>query len=199
MVNPEDRVMGIDLSLTATGLATNRGLEIVPTKPADGSTISKAAIILWRIKEILEVLPITLAVVERGFSSGRGRDLETGKLHGVVEWDLCRDPHRSRKMTRDGQPSPYWIEYKLDTIYVPPSSLKKFATGKGNANKLQMVIAARERLSLDIEDDNLADAAWLREMGLHIIGHPTIDLPKKHLEAIDGIDQHQLEGIRHAA
>lgn len=45
---------------------------------------------------------------------------------------------------------------------VPVSTLKKFATGKGNASKELMVVAAKRRWpDVDIQDDNQADALML--------------------------------------
>jgi len=56
-----------------------------------------------------------------------------------------------------------------ESINVPyrgysPSEIKKFATGKGNANKEAMLKAAREKLNLPTVDDNEADARWLLEL-----------------------------------
>ncbi len=45
---------------------------------------------------------------------------------------------------------------------VPVGTIKKFATGKGNANKEAMLAAARARWpEVDIKDDNQADALFL--------------------------------------
>ena len=41
---------------------------------------------------------------------------------------------------------------------VPPTVVKKFATGKGNANKEAMVKAAQEKYGYPGTDDNVADA-----------------------------------------
>jgi len=50
---------------------------------------------------------------------------------------------------------------------VEPSGVKKFATGKGNANKAMMLEEARRRFGEHIADQNQADAllilAWARE------------------------------------
>jgi len=47
--------------------------------------------------------------------------------------------------------------------WVPPATLKKAATGKGNASKAEMIEAANIRLPLayQVTDDNEADAALL--------------------------------------
>jgi len=50
---------------------------------------------------------------------------------------------------------------------VHSGTLKKWATGRGDASKADMVAAARERCAVDVGDDNEADAlllmAWARE------------------------------------
>jgi len=45
----------------------------------------------------------------------------------------------------------------------PVGSVKKLATGKGNANKERMIEAAKERWGVDPSDDNEADALWIAE------------------------------------
>ena len=52
---------------------------------------------------------------------------------------------------------------------VPVQTIKKFATGKGNANK-DLVIAAMKHLGLHPRDDNEADAMALWEYGQHEFG-----------------------------
>lgn len=41
------------------------------------------------------------------------------------------------------------------------STLKKFATGNGHAEKHEMIRALQVRLGIDVTDDNEADAIWL--------------------------------------
>lgn len=48
---------------------------------------------------------------------------------------------------------------------IPVATIKKKATGKGNADKAAMIAAARARWPhLQIEDDNQADAMWIAEV-----------------------------------
>ena len=56
---------------------------------------------------------------------------------------------------------PASVQYKT----MSPSELKKFATGKGNANKEQMIAAAKERWPGREYTDNEADAAWVAAYG----------------------------------
>ena len=49
---------------------------------------------------------------------------------------------------------------------IPVGTIKKAATGRGNAPKTAMIAAARERWpTVEIEDDNHADALWIAHVG----------------------------------
>lgn len=53
----------------------------------------------------------------------------------------------------------------LPYLGIPVGTIKKHATGKGNANKEAMLSAARNRWpDLSIEDDNVADALFVSEL-----------------------------------
>jgi hypothetical protein len=58
--------------------------------------------------------------------------------------------------------------YRLGIMYaeVGPSTLKKFSTGKGNAPKQEVLIAARERFGYTGTSFDESEALILREMGL---------------------------------
>lgn len=45
-----------------------------------------------------------------------------------------------------------------------PTSIKKFATGNGRADKAQVVAACREKLGVMTTSDDVADAAWVLAM-----------------------------------
>lgn len=49
-------------------------------------------------------------------------------------------------------------------LQVPPTSLKKFVTGKGNANKQEVVLAAYKTWGVEMNDDNAADAYCLARL-----------------------------------
>jgi len=61
--------------------------------------------------------------------------------------------------------------YGLEHLAVHTGSLKKFATGKGNAGKDEMILKAKEFFpKIEIIDDNHADALVLIKYGLNEIG-----------------------------
>jgi len=53
---------------------------------------------------------------------------------------------------------------------VPVGTIKKHATGKGNANKAAMVAAAQKRFGWPGTDDNIADALWLLDLAIDLAG-----------------------------
>jgi hypothetical protein len=59
----------------------------------------------------------------------------------------------------------YCARQRIPCYSVAPAALKKFACGKGNAKKPEMIRAA-QKLKLGVSDDNECDALWLLEYAL---------------------------------
>lgn len=70
-------------------------------------------------------------------------------------------------------------------VIITPSTLKKFATGSGNAKKSAMVGAAVRRFSLDEIGEDEADGLWLAAAGLEHYGWPLVKLPAAQVAALD--------------
>lgn len=51
--------------------------------------------------------------------------------------------------------------YGLGYMEVSAAEVKKWATGKGNAKKPQMIEACKERFGITPKDDNECDAMWI--------------------------------------
>ena len=54
-------------------------------------------------------------------------------------------------------------EKMIESLPVPSTTLKKWATGSGHANKVAMILAAKKYLGRNPEDDNEADAVLLAQ------------------------------------
>lgn len=160
-------VVGLDLSLAATGMAGPHPVALQTfTFPYRGEmrlaairdTIANHGATTAELV-VLEDLPVGL----RNAAAGT-----LGMLHGVVRVAL-------------------W-EADVPVALVPPASLKKYATGRGNATKADMRVELLKRTGLDLRDDNQVDAWWLRAMGLDRLGCPPVDLPATHRAALERID-----------
>lgn len=159
----------MDLSLTATGWADTHGTGRI-------TVASTGVDRLWELRdEIHDIIAAAqhrfpdLAVIE-GYAYGRpNQAAQLGELGGVV-----------RLLLRDAD---------VPCAVVPPSSLKLYATGKGNASKDLVRDCARDRLGLPagVSSDE-CDAAWLRAMGLDHLGHPVVAVAARQRAALDKID-----------
>lgn len=162
------KIVAFDLSLTATGVAWDDdeggagGTAVISTKFGG---LNRLAVIRDRV--LATAIGADLVLLE-GYSFGQARGTShmhaQGELGGVVRLAL------------------FEAGYRL--VDVPPATLKKFATGKGNAKKEEVLAAAIRRLGYPGSNHNESDALWLVAIGFHLMGTPTVDLPKLHTEAL---------------
>lgn len=162
MIPESINVVGIDPSLAATGVATNSGEFTIKTdakKHGDGGRLAKLG---TDLAQALRTQP-TLVVIEDLPTHAMSAGL-TGRAQGVVRMTLAL--------------------WNIPYVAIPPATLKKFATGKGNAKKDAMRAAWLEYSGEDNADDNQVDAAWLRQIGRHFMGG-RVDLPQAQLDAVE--------------
>lgn len=157
-------VLGIDASLSATGLCWDRSATAALRPP----TVERDERLLWFYKafrNLVEQHLPDLVVIESPFVAGPSRGDSTvklGELYGVLRLAL-----RGRRVA-----------------WVSPAAIKKLATGKGNATKPDMRLALFKRTALDVNDDNRVDAWWLWCAGMLHFGLEPIVLPQVHLDGL---------------
>lgn len=76
----------------------------------------------------------------------------------------------------------------VPVVEVPPSTLKKYATGRGNAPKPDMRMELYKRTGLDVADDNEVDALWLLAAAHDATGDPLWEMPKVNREALGKVE-----------
>jgi len=139
--------IGIDLSLTDTGIVVlDDNAKIVDQYSI--STLSKDqiekrhVIIKTSIKNIIEKFQPNRINIE-GLSFGsRGQSmLDLAGLHFVIRNFL--------------------YENNIFFEVIPPTTLKKFATGKGNVKKNLMLLYAYKTYGIEFQNDNICDAFFL--------------------------------------
>lgn len=149
-------VLGFDPSLTSSGYAYY-GTDGTLHK---GRIMSKKLRGAERLRWIREQYMIILEeasgvdlVVYEGYAMGaKGQSFSIGELGGVL-----------KTLT---------YELGIDMLVVPPMSLKKYAvgaTGKGNADKEQVMQAVKDTWGLEVTRHDEADAFILLQMGLHYL------------------------------
>jgi Holliday junction resolvasome RuvABC endonuclease subunit len=152
---PRPRILALDLSVTATGMCHPDGrTETINTNPKDGDR--RLTVITNQIMRAV-LSGIDVALIE-GPVVRSSAAVVIGMVHGVVRELLIRHD------------VPYAV--------VTPATLKAYATGKGNADKTAMAIAALKRAGLEFGDDNQCDAWWLRAAALDWYDHAEFTLPQ---------------------
>lgn len=168
---PDRPVVGLDPSLTGLGLATPDTLTTISSKPTGDTVAARAERLVTMADKVARLIPESSLVVIEGPAYSRqlgaGHHLSAG-LWWVLAVELTHRGH--------------------DVIEVPPTSLKKLATGNGGATKADMRMALFQRAGLDVRDDDQVDAYFLRQVGLHLVGDPdALPLPKTHLAVLAGV------------
>lgn len=154
------RVIGLDLSLTSTGVALPDGTTYrIKTRAADGDR--RLLHIRDSIRDDLAEHRPHLAVIEDLPTKMHATALKIiGKLHGVVVGEL--------------------LDADVPYAYIPPATLKQFACDKGNADKPQLAAAAYLAAGAEFVDDkggDQCDAWWLRAAGHDWCGVPLFTMP----------------------
>lgn len=141
------RVIGFDLSLNGTGVASEFGTATLKQKPADGDF--RLVKIRNAIANCIDEADPQLAVLEDLPKNAMGAGI-TGQVQGVAREYLQR------------QGIPY--------LLVAAATLKKFSTNDGRADKAAMRAAWLDYSGEDNPRDDEVDAAWLRTLGLYMAG-----------------------------
>lgn len=74
---------------------------------------------------------------------------------------------------------------QIPVAIVPSNIIKKYATGKGNAPKDQVLAAAIRRLGYTGHDNNESDALWLHALLSDALRQPVVTVPKTHRDALN--------------
>jgi crossover junction endodeoxyribonuclease RuvC len=159
------KVIGLDLSLASTGVACSLGwCERIRTKSAPPPQIGRLRAIRDAVLEMVGTR-VDLVVVE-GLAASR----EVGSLERTGLWYLVAETLDARGFR--------WAE-------VQPSQVKRYATGKGNAGKDEVLAAVLKRFpDWDITGNDEADATILAAMGADHLGSPPVDMPAVNRTAL---------------
>ena len=163
-------ILGLDLSLTATGVYCDKcGGSVIKTKTRGMERLREIA------DEVAVHIPHTNIAIIEGYSFGsQGRaTFSIGELGGVIKLLM--------------------YDFTIPYIDVAPSALKKFATGKGNANKDEVLAAAIRKFNFQGSDNNEADAYILNKIG-NAKYNKTIKLTYQQ-EVLDKIEWGVLNGV----
>jgi Holliday junction resolvasome RuvABC endonuclease subunit len=144
----KENILALDVA-TNTGFATSVSSgtwNFTPRK--DESKGMRLLRFQSKLRQMLEIMNLKMVVFEAAVSYGKFPNMVGAEMIGILKL-FCE-------------------EHKIEYASYTPSEIKKFSTGKGNADKDAMVSSARLRWGMQSFDDNEADAL--------AIFHHTLDI-----------------------
>lgn len=142
-------ILALDIA-TKTGWKTRTSSGVWDLKPNRGESEGMRVVrFKSKVKEIMELEDIDIVAYERPAGFHKSSIMVASEMVGVLK-DLC-------------------IEKKVELACYSATQIKRFATGKGNANKDKMVDAA-VKAGYHPQDDNEADAIHLYRLAEHDLG-----------------------------
>jgi Holliday junction resolvasome RuvABC endonuclease subunit len=170
------RLIGLDLSLTSTGVSVNGDTQVLSIKEKGAERLS---LISNKILEICISEKISCALIEGySFSSRNSQAHSIGELGGCVRMRL-------------------W-ENGIPFVDIPPTCRAKFATGKGNASKGEVIsaISAKTGKVFSGAGGNDECDAWvLEQMGITYLGNSDWDWTREQLSALAKVDWTAIDNI----
>lgn len=156
--------IGLDLSLTGSGVVVlNNGKivkqQLIKSKPVGDKPIDE----LKRIRKIVEGIEVvinehkpTIAVIENLAFMARNTTALT-QLAGLSFFVRA-----------------VLFDHNIPFYLCAPTTLKRFATGKGNSEKDHIILEVYKQYGIDFVDNNVADAIFLAKIGSAIAGYEKV-------------------------
>ena len=159
--------MGLDLSLTGTGIVVLKDGKIIKqklikSKPSGDLPINEVR----RIRKIIEDIEIELGDEKPTIAVIEGLAFMVKNATALVQLSALN--YMTRALLDD---------YKISFIIVAPTTLKKFITGSGGSKKDVMLIEVYKRYGVSILDDNENDAFSLAKIGEELFNDKKNKLP----------------------
>jgi len=170
------RLLGLDLSLRSTG-HSHAGVTGVITPSTNG--VERLDEVSESIIKIISLNAIDVALIEGySFASRSGQAFSIGELGGVVRLSLFRAG--------------------IPFVEIPPTCRAKFATGRGNASKTEVVSSVSARTGIIWSGkggDDRCDAWILEEMAQTHLGVNNYSWPSINKEGLKAVDWKQLDVV----
>lgn len=159
------QVVGLDPSLTSTGLATVNGALTIISKPGNDDLLRLRRIVATVLDHCHANFADLVVIEGLSYGSTTGKATDRAGLHWLI---------------RDALDSAH-----IPVALVTPAARAKYATGKGNAGKDAVLIDVVKRWPMVlVANNNEADAVVLLAMGLDYLGDPLAVVPAVNRLAI---------------
>lgn len=170
------RVLGLDLSLTSTGYCHSGEAGYVSVNLTGAERLRNIASEIGNIVVSNQIHAV--AIEGYSFASRNSQAHSIGELGGVIRVAL--------------------LNLDIPYVIIPPTCRAKFATGKGNAGKSEVISAISAITGIVWKGqhaDDMCDAWVLEEMALTRFGFGKYSWPDVSLASLEKIDWSPIEGI----
>lgn len=168
-------VVGVDLSLTSTGVASRLGVERIRSSGHTTDSLDQrwerlTAVSTQVATAVFRHGKVDLVVIEGpSMHSVGGHAHDRSGLWWLVV-NLFKTPAR-------------WASPPL--AIMAPTARSKYGTGKGNAGKDAVLAAVIRRYpQFDVDGNDVADALLLCAAGMDFLGHPLVEVPAINRQAL---------------
>jgi crossover junction endodeoxyribonuclease RuvC len=172
-------LMGLDISLTSTGYSIDGSTGLIKVNSRGAQRLHE---ISQAVLNMCSEYSIDTVILEGySFASRNSQAHSIGELGGCIRMRL-------------------W-ENTIPYVEVPPTSRAKFATGKGNAGKTEVISSISSKTGMVFSGsgaDDECDAWVLEQMGLAQLGKSKYQWTKEQLSALEKIDWSQMNGVINA-
>lgn len=169
-------VLGLDLSLTSTGYCHNGEAGYISTGEFGAERLRKIG---REVENIVVDKQINIVAIEGySFASRNSQAHSIGELGGVVRVFL--------------------LNMDIPFLEIPPTCRAKFATGKGNAGKAEVISSISAVTGIvwkGAHADDMCDAWILEQMVLTKLKMSQYSWPNVSLSALEKIDWKPLEDL----
>ena len=162
MIEPtaRPRILALDLSLTCTGYCLDGETGRIASRQKGWERVDEIRKAIGAL-----LIGVNVTVIEGYSFASTGRSVfQIAGLGEIIRYTLWRTGR------------PY--------VDVPPPTLKKYATGKGNSPKDAMIEAAIRHFGFRGSGNDEADAYLLWAMAMHAYGRPVARITKRQQEAV---------------
>lgn len=159
--------IGLDLSLTNSGymVASEVKLESHGVIKTRKRGIERLQYIYEEISDLIKCYSNCIIAIEGyAFSPNQGRSFSLGELGGIIKLLLYQN--------------------KIKYYVVAPTTLKKFATGSGRAQKSDIAKEVYKRWGAEFKTEHEVDAFVLAKIAYYLSTGNTGKLKKRQLEAL---------------
>lgn len=152
-------IVSIDASLTGLavvsvrepGIFTYEEYTSKPNKTLEGR-IDRYKSLADKVFQFISYADPELILIEGYAFMAKGSSVVTlGEFGGVLRYFL--------------------LQHGAPVVEVPPTTLKKFVTGKGNSSKLEVTSKLSSKYQTEFKTDNHADAFGLAQLGRCVLGY----------------------------